>query len=289
MTNYEKYSKAIKNGDKQSIAEVYAFASSHLCDGHWDIVLHLAPEQIKSLIGWYREHSTMDDKKFAEIFVPEDEATFITGTCEKAFDSSKGGYSIFATSLGQMKRGWGEDQSTRIERMHKDWGMVLPAKSSRYCVAIEYSYKDEDRIDDADYEETFNHLEEAQARYDELLKKGSDAIDPKVLGDHTVAKLCLWYEDIVWDPEEKNWKQDDDGEIKDIKSHAFAYNNSGAVVFFDKETKKRLFHVELLGPDNRILGRQKIVALTKAEACRKAKANYMKTIDRTVRAAVVDR
>ena len=52
----------------------------------------------------------------------EDETTYIVHSGAKAFDGSKGGYSIFAESLGMLKRG--EVGCDRIERLGFEWAFV---------------------------------------------------------------------------------------------------------------------------------------------------------------------
>lgn len=84
----------------------------------------------KEYEGWYnRLVEQLKAHELKPLATLDDETTYIVYSGAKAFDGSKGGYSIFAESLGMLKRG--EVGCDRIERCGFEWAIEFGEGAER--------------------------------------------------------------------------------------------------------------------------------------------------------------
>ena len=118
VSDYEKYKNMIASGTKLTMREGFDKAEELHEAGKNGIVICKIPNE--KYAKWYEEH-----KEHLDGCTLDDETTYVTGVHEKAFDPGMGGYSIFAQSLGSIKRDERYFGTDRIERFPFEWMMVF--------------------------------------------------------------------------------------------------------------------------------------------------------------------
>lgn len=74
---------------------------------------------------WYNDWKKQTEKRGGIMPTTlEDETTYLVYAGAKAFDSGKGGYSIFAQSLGCLKRQQESYELDRIEHYECEWAII---------------------------------------------------------------------------------------------------------------------------------------------------------------------
>ena len=114
--------QAIKNGKRITGKEAWHLMCEATHKGEelcmiWKIPNSIYQDWYDKLVNQLKSHNEQ------VLTTLEDETTYIVHSGAKAFDSSKGGYSIFAESLGSMKR---DDffALDRIEHYKCEWAII---------------------------------------------------------------------------------------------------------------------------------------------------------------------
>ena len=110
---------AVKNGKRLSKKEAWDLMRKATENDEDLAMVWKIPNKVYEK--WYNEH-----KKYLGTTL-EEETTYLVHSGEKAFDGSKGGYSIFAISLGMLIR---DDRFNidRIEHSGCEWAIIIDLK-----------------------------------------------------------------------------------------------------------------------------------------------------------------
>lgn len=124
----EKIENLIKNGERTQGALAWKRMTEATVEGKRLCAIWKIPNKIYR--DWY-ENWKKDNKERG--YEPptttlDEETTYIVHTGQKAFDPSKGGYSIFAQSLGCLKRDNSHCECDRIEHYECEWAILIDPK-----------------------------------------------------------------------------------------------------------------------------------------------------------------
>ena len=114
---------AIKTGKRITSKEAWELMRKATEKGEKLCMIWKIPN--KEYEGWYKKWEEQNKARGWDMPTTlDDETTYIVHSGAKAFDSGKGGYSIFAQSLGILKRRQQNYELDRIEHFPCEWAII---------------------------------------------------------------------------------------------------------------------------------------------------------------------